>query len=284
MLRTVNGHSIGAALAAVVTLGMVAGAPAAPAARADLRPALGDWEGAGPHGLGLSFELVRVGGHEVARDLALGLPTSCRSTGDQTWDASAISRVEYVAPGTALHGPFPPLGQSQFELILPPAKNQRFPLTMPGTFSSPRRGVISILSSQLGCAHTAWPKTLHFALSATRRLPVTDGLWTGTVTGPAGATGTVKIRVIDGGRIESDFAAAYSCPPAIGASGNFEVGPLPTVGFLIEASGAIGAAKGTETFWSGHFGAHGPLTGTFVGSACGSPTLHPTFTARRTGS
>ncbi len=281
----VKGRRIGAVLGALATLATLAGAPAAaPAVSAHLRPVLGDWEGAGPYGLRLSFRFVRVGHHVLARDLALGLPTSCRSNGDQTWDASATPQVEYIAPGTALHGPFPPLGPAQFELIIPPAARQPFPLTLSGRFSNPRRGMVSVLSPRLGCAHTAWPKTLSFALTAARRVSVADGLWTGTVSGPAGASGTVKIRVVDAGRIETDFSAAYSCPPAIGASGNFEIGPLTNVGFLIEASGAVGGAKGTETVWRAHFASNGVLIGTFVATACGAPTLQPTFTARWTGS
>jgi hypothetical protein len=284
-MKLVKGRRIAAALAAIATLATLEGAPAsAQAARSHLQPVLGDWEGTGPYGLRLSFEFVRVGRHVIARDLALGLPISCRSTGNETWDASATPQVEYVAPGTALHGPFPPLGPSQFELIIPPAAKQLVSITMQGRFSSPRRGVISILAPRLGCAHTAWPKTLSFALTAAHRVPVADGLWTGTVTGPAGASGRVKIRVIDGGRIETDFSVSYSCPPAIGTSGNFELGPLATVGFLIEGNGSIGGAQGSETAWNGHFAANGLLTGAFVASACGSPTLRPTFTARRTGS
>jgi hypothetical protein len=278
----VKGRRICAALAAVITL---AGAPAvAPAASPHPRTVLGDWEGTGPLGLRMSFQFVPVGRHVVVRDLALGLPASCRSTGNETWDAGATPQVEYVAPGTVLHGPFPPLGPSQFELVIPPKPKQPFPITMQGSFSSPRRGAISILAPRLGCAHTAWPKTLHFTLAAAHRVPVADGLWTGAVTGPPGTTGTVKIRVIDGGRIETDFSTSYSCPPAIGASGNFELGPLATVGFLIEANGSIGGTQGTETAWTGHFAPNGLLAGTFAASACGSPTLHPAFTAQRTGS
>ncbi len=277
-----KGRSI--ALAAVATLATLAGAAAAaPAAPHDLRPVLGDWEGTGPYGLRLSFQFVRLGRHVVARDLALGLPTSCRSTGNQTWDASATRQVGYIAPGAAPHGPFPPLGPPQFELIIPPATKQPFPITMRGRFSSPRRGVISIPAPRLGCAHTAWPKTLSFALTAAHRVPVADGLWTGTVAGPGGASGTVKISVIDGGRIETDISASYSCPPGIGASGNFEIGSLATVGFMIAAGGTIGGDRGTETMWSGRFAANGLLSGKFSASACGSPALHLAFTARRTG-
>jgi hypothetical protein len=286
MLRSVESRRIGAVLAATAALAPSA-APTTAASRAltPIRPVLGDWEGTGPHGLRLSFEFVRSRGHVVALDYALGLPTGCRSTGGSTWTAGTVPRIEYIAPGSVLHGPFPPLGPTQFEFIFPPTPKQPIPVLMNGTFASPRRGVVSIASpTRFGCAHTGWPRTLRFALAAAHRVQVADGLWTGTVAGPpTGITGTVKIRVIDGGRIETDFSTSYACPPPNGGSGNFEIGPLATVGYLIEANGAIGGAKGTESAWSGRFAANRLLSGKLLAPICGSSTIHPTFTARRTG-
>ncbi len=276
---------IGAALAAAA-LTVIAGAPLAESqARTPIRPTLGNWEGKGPQGLRLSLEFVRHGNHVVVLDLALGLPTGCRSAGTETWDAGMVPDVEYVAPGTVLRGPFVPLGPRQFEFIILPSTKQPYPVVMNGTFSSPRRGEVSIASpTRVGCPHTGWPRTLRFALAAAHRVPVADGLWTGTVAGPpAGTTGTVKLTVIDGGRIETDFSTSYACPPPTGGGGSFEIGPLPTVGYLIAANGSIGAAQGTETAWSGRFAAGGLLSGTLLGSECGSSTVHPTFTARLTG-
>ncbi len=287
MLPIVNSRRIGAVLAAAAALSTIAGATtAASRPGAPIRPLLGDWEGVGPHGLRLSFGFVRSGGRIVAHHYALGLPTGCRSTGGQTWDASSIPRIGYIAPGSLLHGPFPPLGPTQFEFIIPPAAMHPFPVIMNGAFASPRRGAVSIASpTSLICVHTGWPKTLRFALAPARRVSVADGVWTGTVAGPpTGTTGTVKIRVIDGGRIETDFSTSYTCPPPNGGSGKFEIGPLPTTGYLIEANGSIGGAKGTETAWSGRFAADGLLTGRLLAANCGSPTIHPTFSARRTGS
>jgi hypothetical protein len=271
------------ALAAVAVIAVTGGAPPAGSwARTVVRPVLGDWEGTGPLGLRLSFAFVRTGGHVVALDYALGLPTGCRSTGDATWYAGTVSRIEYIAPGTVLHGPFPPLGPTHFEFVLPPTMKQPFPVTMAGTFSSARRGVVSIASpTRVGCVRTGWPRTLRFKLAAAHRVAVADGLWRGTVAGPpAGMTGSVQIRVIDGGRIETDFSTSYSCPGATGG-GTFEIGPLPTAGYVIAASGSIGGAKGTERAWTGRFAAGGLLGGTLLASGCGSPTPHSTFAARR---
>lgn len=259
-------------------------APAASGARRAIHPVLGDWEGRGPLGLRLSFVFVRRGGHVVLSDLALGLPTGCRSAGLDTWAAGEEAPVEYIAPGTVLHGPFPPLKPTQFEIFLPPTKQNPFVAPFLGTFSSSRRGVLSIDSpTRFGCPHTAWPRTLRFALAAARRVPVADGLWTGTINSPVGMSGTVRIRVIDQGRIETDFSATYACPPAnAGGGGTFEIGPLRTVGYLIAANGSIGGAKGTETAWRGRFAASGVINGTFIANAC-SPSIGAGFTAQRTG-
>jgi hypothetical protein len=192
--------------------------------------------------------------------------------------------MEYIAPGTVLHGPFSPLGPRNFEFVIPPTSQQPFPVTMTGTFSSRRRGVVSIASpTRVGCLHTGWPRTLRFKLAAAHRVAVADGVWKGAVTGPpAGMTGSVKIRVIDGGRIETDFSTSYSCPAA-GGGGTFEIGPLPTTGYLIAANGSIGGATGTEQAWAGRFAAGGLLSGTLLATGCGSPTPQATFTAQRPG-
>lgn len=212
--------------------------------------------------------------------MALGLPTGCRATGTATWAAGNVPHIEYIAPGTVLHGPFPPIGPRQFELLLPPTAQQPLPARFQGTFSTSRRGRLSIESpTRFGCPHTKWPRTLNFVLTAAHRLSVSDGQWTGTIATPAGVSGTVKIRVIDHGRIETDFSVAYSCAAG---GGTFEIGPLPTTGYLIAANGAIGGMQGTETAWAGRFAANGSINGTFLASSCGSG-IQAEFTARRTG-
>jgi hypothetical protein len=244
---------------------------------------LGDWEGMGPDGLRLSFGLVRRAGQVATLHLALGLPTGCRSAGNPAWDAEATAVVEYVAPRSVLHGPFPPLGATQFELILPPTRAAPFPVIMPGRFSNSRHGVLAVPSPMLTCASGGWPKTLRFVLAAGRRVSVADGLWTGSVTGgPSGAGGTVRIRVIDAGRIETDFQASYMCPPP-GGSGSFEIGPLPTVGNFVAADGSIGGMIGATMVWSGRFGAGGQLEGDLTPVGCGSSVAPYAFTAVRTG-
>lgn len=227
----------------------------------------------------MSFELVRNAGQVVVLHLALGLPYGCRSAGKPAWDTSAMSKIEYVAPGTVLHGPFAPLGATQFEFIVPPTKASPFPVSMEGSFSNSRHGVLTVPGPNLRCARGGWPRMLRFTLVAARRVSVADGVWTGTV---AGQSGTVQIRVIDGGRIETDFQAAYACPPP-GGSANFEIGPLPTVGNFITAAGSIGGMLYGMTVWTGRFLADGQLEGNLTPFDCGSSSAPYAFTAVRTG-
>jgi hypothetical protein len=257
--------------------------PGAAAARAPIRPVLGDWEGVGPLGLRISWAFVRQGRQTVVSDMALSLPTGCRSTGESAWVAGSEPRVEYAQPGTALHGPFPPLGPKQFFFELPPTVASPYPIELDGTFSDARHGVVSIASpTRTMCKRTAWPRTLRFTLAAAHRVPVADGLWTGSVTGArAGDSGTVKIRVIDGGRIETDIAVTFTCS---GGGGNWELGPLATEGTPIEAGGQVVNGANSQSVWNGTFGAGGVLSGTFIVPGCGPPGTVMPFTATRTGS
>ena len=277
----VRTRGIGATLAVAAVLGASAVAAAAASDPRPIHPVLGDWEGVGPHGVRMSFEFARRAAHVVVLQLALGLPTGCRSPGNPAWDVGATPNAEYVAPGSALHGPFPPLGATQFELVLGPTRAAPFPVLMQGRFSDSRHGALSIPRPVLRCAHGGWPARLRFALAAAQRVPVADGLWTGGLTGPGGAGGTVRIRVIDDGRIETDFQAAYACPS--GGNANFEIGPLPTIGFLIAADGTIGGMIGSNRIWSGRFAANGQIAGNVTPVGCvGSPAPYA-FTASRTG-
>lgn len=271
------------ALSAGTVLTFAATSGSAARATTVVAPALGNWEGRGPFGLRLSFAFVRRGSHVGVADLALGLPVSCRVHGAQTWDAGMISPVEFLAPGTVLHGPFPPLGPRQFEFFLPPTRAQPLQAPFLGSFSSAHAGVLDVPSwTRYGCHHSAWPATLRFTISPRHRVHVADGLWRGTVTAPSGMSGTVAVRVIDGGRIETDIEVTYVCPPAQGGSGNWSIGPLRTTGFLIAADGSIGGTPATETQWRGRFDGRGVLSGTFTPPPCLAGTgLTPRFRARR---
>jgi hypothetical protein len=272
-------------LAAFAALGAAAHshvASGASSAKAAIHPMLGDWEGSGPHGLGLSFEFVRLGRRMALHDVALGLPSGCRSAGNPAWETGAVPGVEFIAPGTVMHGPFRPLGPARFEMIIPSQSADALPVIMLGRFSTASRGTLSILSPKLSCATGGWPKTLRFSIAAEHRVAISDGSWTGNATSTlGGASGTVQIRVIDGGRIETDFQASYTCSD--GHTAGFQIGPLPTTGNLIAADGAIGGIISGETVWSGQFTAGGQLTGTFTSLGCTSSTTY-TFSAAPTRS
>lgn len=251
------------------------------AASAPIRPVLGDWEGRGPLGLRLSFAFVKHGNKTVVRDMALGLPTGCRSSGQASWTVATEPKLEYAAPGSKLHAPFKALGAKQFFFLLPPTTKSRYPAEIDGTFSDARHGALSIPSpTTVGCTSTGWPKTLRFSLAASRRVSVRDGLWTGSLT-TAQTSGTVAIRVIGGGRIETDFKVAFTCPSG---SGTFELGPLATVGIPIEANGAIDESPTTETVFGGTFGASGTLRGTIASPGCSQQIDKLSFVATRTAS
>jgi hypothetical protein len=271
-----------AAFAALTAAARAHAASGASSARAAIHPILGDWEGSGPDGLGLSFQLVRHGRRMAVRDLALGLPSGCRSAGNPAWEAGAVPMVEFIARGTVLNGSLRPLGPAPFEMIIPSTSAGALPVVMLGRFFTPSRGTLSILSPKVECATGGWPKTLRFTIASDHRVAVDDGVWAGSVTSaPGGGTGTVQIRVTDGGRIETDFQASYTCSD--GHTAGFQIGPLPTIGNLIAADGGIGGIISGEVVWSGRFSAGGQLTGTFTSLGCTSPATY-TFTAARTGS
>jgi hypothetical protein len=271
-----------AAFAALAPAAHAHVAPGASSARAAIHPILGDWEGSGPDGLELSFQLVRHGHRVAVRDLALGLPSGCRSAGNPAWEAGAVPMVEFIARGTVVNGSLRRLGPAPFEMVIPSTSAAALPVVMLGRFFTPSRGTLSILSPRVDCATGGWPKTLRFTIASDHRVAVGDGSWTGNASGtPGGASGTVQIRVIDGGRIETDFQASYTCPD--GHTAGFQIGPLPTIGNLIGADGGIGGIISGEMVWSGQFTAGGQLTGTFTSLGCTSPATY-TFTVARTGS
>ena len=97
--------------------GPAAGAVAASAAArtaavaASAVPQAGDWEGTGPHGLPLSFELARHGGHIVATSLAVGYPASCPALARDT-EGVPLTSPAYAGPaGTT--GPAAGAGKSR---------------------------------------------------------------------------------------------------------------------------------------------------------------------------
>src|SRR5450755_2160801 len=61
-------------------------------------PASGDWEGAGPHGLSMSFDLVGRGRSERVRNLAMSLPIGCRVGASPNFYTTYFSNARYFPP------------------------------------------------------------------------------------------------------------------------------------------------------------------------------------------
>jgi len=103
-------------------------------------PLPGDWEGGGPHGLPLSFELTRRHGHLVASSIAVGYPQSCPAD-ERDAEAVALTDTSYAGPG-GLHsaGPF----ERSSAAVLPGreagSSATTFLTIITGRFSSARSG------------------------------------------------------------------------------------------------------------------------------------------------
>src|SRR5690242_6431162 len=62
------------------------------------RPALGDWEGVGPHGLPLSYVLHKRHGRVVIGNLVVGLPLHCPGS-PTPFVAAGFKSAGYSGPG-----------------------------------------------------------------------------------------------------------------------------------------------------------------------------------------
>ncbi len=264
---------------------MVLAAPAR--ARALRAPATGDWEGRGPHGLALSFELSRTRRGIRADAFTLMRPFGCPAT-VRSAAASSVARPGYAGPGAAPPALQVPVlarpGTIDISGLLP---GSPFPLEVEGALHGPARAVLS--TPRPNFKHNAcWPRTLRFSARRSHRAAVADGHWTGTLTGTNGATVSVQIDVTARGRMVSSFGFALSCPGDDPASTepSFSVGP-DVNGRFIAANGAFTGALGptSPVVWHGRFAA-GVLTGTIsdLGGPCGQDpgALTAVFTATRT--
>lgn len=257
-------------------------APAA-AARRIRSPALGNWEGRGPHGLPLSFRFAGRRGHVGVRDLVIGYGLSCppkRSNAETlAYDAG------YIGPGR------PSAFLKTFKI---PANGFLMDLrgatlfgTLEGRLQSRRRGRLSM--SAPPNAPRCWPrKTDRWKIRRQKRRVVRDGTWTGSVTQASNqsVSGTVTVGVAADGRELDTFSLSYRCGPQGGGGG---ITTHPAYEFIGAGGGIAGppaseVVNGVPSTWSGHFGTDGVLRGTFsTADLCGfSPgPVAMTFSARR---
>jgi hypothetical protein len=247
-------------------------------------PALGNWEGAGPHGLPLSFRFVRSNRHVDVRDLVIGFGLSCPA---KRSNAEAVAnKAGYIGPGRP--SPFLHLLKipaNGFLINLQGAMTQGS--TLEGRLKSRRQGKLWMSAPRN--TPRCWPrKTDRWRIRRRTRRVVRDGPWSGSVTqtGAPSVSGTVTISVTAGGRELNYFSLSYRCGPEGGGGGI----TTPAYGFIDAGGGFAGPAtpqsvNGVPTTWSAHFGADGVLRGTFSNADQCSPTTASTpvtlaFTAR----
>lgn len=221
------------------------------------RPALGDWEGIGPHGLPFSFELVRVRRRVVIRDLTPGDPLYCPGHLAPT-DAYSYPRATYIGPGAL---PVVRINWRANEMVIRVGMGAPFDLEWDGRLLGRRAATLSEpapTNEPKGCGWTS--KRLTWRLAPAKRVAVRPGLWSGTVTVPGG-TGTVSLTVTPSGRVIQWFKVSIQCAAG---GGSFSVGPAK-VGEFIAASGSFSDANRPSSF-QGRFTPAGTLTGTLTGS------------------
>ena len=260
---------VGGVWTATVLAALAMFAPVAPAQAAIPRaPALGDWEGAGPEGLPLSFELFRASGRVAVRDLTVGDPLLCPGRFLPT-DAYGYQRATYIGPGA------PPRLRFLWrpsEVWIKVGMGAPFSPELVGHLLTSRRATLSEPAPQKEPPGCGWhSKRLTWHVAPAKRIGVAGGVWTGTVSAPEGG-GAVSLTVSPSGRMVEVFGFTMQCPG--GGEAHYEQGPA-AVGAFISAAGVFSDAYRPAAF-QGRFALGGSVTGTVL-TSCG-PTPFP-FTA-----
>jgi hypothetical protein len=267
----------------VCLLAAMAAAPLAGAASAGAVPEAGDWEGTGPHGLPLSFELVHRSGHLVASALTAGYPASCPAVAR---DAEAVPLADpvYAGPGAQTgSGGFSSSSPAVLAGRMPGSKQQVY---LSGSFSSGRSGSFSIkINKPVGCG---WPNTtLTWRVHRAVRTPVADGTWTGPLTATGLINGNVRLVVGAQGRVVESFTSFFTCLTDT-AQGNTTFRAVPVYDFVRPGGGFSspvngGRVHGHPTTWSGSFSGSKRLTGSVtIFDDCTNQMIKASFTGRRT--
>lgn len=213
-------------------------------------PASGNWEGRGPHGLALSFQLRRVAGGIRADALAVSVPIGCPATRRNSI-AVAGTRTAYAGRPGAI----------RLTLDAP-----QYPVELDGPLLSARRAILT-MATPIGPPRACWPGALRFQVAPAGRVPVADGEWAGTVKGAHGMSGTIRIRVAARGRAITSFSFAVNCPGSAASSrSNYRFGPDLNGQFITAAGTFSGPAAplvtpGLRLVWHGRF-APGRVSGT----------------------
>jgi hypothetical protein len=258
------------------------GATLASAASGGTVPLPGSWEGNGPHGVPLSFKLVRRGGHLVLTSLAAGSPATCPAL-PRDAEAVPLASVSYAGPGGVTgvgSSLLPPVALSGRV----PARTQR--IFVRGSFSSPGSGTLSVpIQKNLGCG---WPdSTITWSVHRARRRDVADGTWTGPLTAQGLINGNVRLVVAEEGRVIQSFTTFFTCLTDT-QQGNTTVRAVPAFEFIRPDGSFYSPLTGTlvrghNTTWSGRFSAAGTLTGTLkIFNDCTNRVIKARFSAMRT--
>lgn len=266
-----------------LSIGLLAAANAAPAGAASgsAVPLVGNWEGTGPHGVPLSFNLVRQGGSVVATSVAVGYPASCPAVGRDA-EAVPLDNPLYAGPGGRT---------SPGSAVLPPVSlsgqvaGSAQQVFVRGSFTNPRTGALSIqIQKRIGCG---WPDTtLTWGVHHASRRPVADGTWTGPLTAHGLINANVRFVVGEQGRVIDSFTSFFTCITDT-QQGNttFRSSPAfdfirPDGSFFSPLTSAL--LRGHRTTWSGRFSQSGKLTGGLtVFDDCTNHLIKASFTARR---
>jgi hypothetical protein len=263
-------------LVACGALGTGAVAPltrAAAAVRHVIQPVAGDWEGIGPHGLRMSFDLVGRGSSARERAAAVSLPNGCRSGGPGGFATVALSSVRYYPPTRSpelIPSVFTIKPPGMFALVGVDSDLPKYPIVITGSFRTRHSGLATVPAGAFTCPPgQGWSRHPRFVLRPARRTRVPDGTYTGSVSGPpTGITGTILATVTGGGRVLTDLRVAWTCPDG---SGNFELGPTRAAGEFVGPDGTVEERWTPDGSWSGVFGAT-TLEGTFTNAATGDCT------------
>jgi hypothetical protein len=244
-------------------------------------PSTGSWEGNGPHGVPLSFKLVRRDGHLALTSLAVGSPATCPAV-PRDAEAVPLADIGYAGPGGATG-----VGSS---LLPPVALSGRVPgtaqrISVRGAFGSRGSGSFSVqIQKKLGCG---WPdSTLTWSVHRAHRREVADGTWAGPLTADGLINGNVRLSVAEEGRVLSSFTSFFTCLTDT-QQGNTTFRAVPAFEFIRPDGSFYSPLTGSRlhghnTTWSGRFSA-GKLTGALrIFDDCTNRVIRAKFTARRT--
>lgn len=258
-------------IGALAALAASAAAPPAVSVAGVHAPVLGDWEGAGPEGLPLSFSLRRVRGRVTISDLTVGDPLRCPGRLAPT-NAFGYGHVVYIGAGS------PPVVRINWrpdDVMIRVGSGAPFSPELDGLLLGARRMTLSEpapVGEPAGCGWSA--KRLKWRVAPATRVAVTPGSWTGTVSTPTGSS-TVSVRVSASGRIVELFSVVARCE---GGETSFGVGPA-AVGEFIAANGTFADSARPGAF-QGRFTSADTLAGTVSANplGCGGTGSFP-FTA-----